>query len=97
MSRSLRRRVQEISGEDLSRCQACMDCDEVRTPEMDVSLGSLIQMVLLDDEEVFAMRTVWSDEVLYRAKGVCKRGLDLPAILLALRRLAKFVQSRDVE
>lgn len=93
---SIRRRIKAISGEDIALCQACMDCEEIRTPDMDVALGSLIQMALLNDEEVFAMRTLWSDEVLERAKGACKRGLDLRAILLALRRLAKIVQSESL-
>lgn len=88
MNPSIRHRVLWLSGQDIGRCQACMDCDTVRTPDMDVSLGSLIQMALLNDEEVFSTRTLWSEEVFQRAGGACKIGLDLQAVLQTLRRLA---------
>lgn len=65
-----------------------MDCDlEVRT-EMDIPLSSMVQLILEGDEEVLHCRTVWSDAVLEAARGACKRGLDLPAIMLALRQIA---------
>ncbi|MEJ5240317.1 MAG: hypothetical protein WHS87_03895 [Anaerolineales bacterium] len=85
---SIRRQVLWLSGQDVGRCQACLDCDSVRTPDMDVPLGSLIQMALLNDEEVFSTRTLWSEEAFQRAGGACKLGLDLQAVLQALRQLA---------
>ncbi len=65
-----------------------MDCDiEVRA-EMDIPLSSIVQLILEGDEEVLHCRTVWSDAALEAARGACKRGLDLPAIMLALRQIA---------
>jgi hypothetical protein len=52
---------------------------------MDIPLASLIQLVLLDDEEALQSRTLWSDPVLEAARGACKRGLNLYAVMLALR------------
>jgi hypothetical protein len=52
---------------------------------MDIPLASLVQLVLLDDEEALQSRTLWSDAVLEAARGACDRGLDLRAVMLALR------------
>jgi hypothetical protein len=52
---------------------------------MDIPLSSLVQLVLLNDEETLQCRTLWSDSVLEASRGACKRGLDLHAILLVLR------------
>lgn len=58
-------------------------------PEMDISLESLVTLVQMNDEEVLTSRTLWSDEVLEAAKNACNSGIDLPAVLKALRREAE--------
>ena len=86
---SLRRIVKQTTGQDVYTCQACFDCD-IRIPdEMDIPLGSLIQLVLQDDEEALYTRTLWSDSVLEASRGACKRGLNLYAVILALRNESK--------
>lgn len=82
---SLRRVIKLAAGQDIQKCQACFDCDLPLTDEMDIPLGSLAQLALLDDEEALHSRTLWSDAVLEASRGVCKRGLDLRAIIIALR------------
>jgi hypothetical protein len=83
---SLRRVIKESAGQDINTCQMCFDCD-IRFPDdLDIPLGSLVQMALLDDDEVLECRTLWSDTILEAAHGACKRGLDLPAVILALRQ-----------
>jgi len=82
---SLRRTVKQGTGQDVNACHACFDCDVSLADEMDIPLGSLIQLVLQNDEEALQSRTLWSDSVLEASRGVCKRGLDLHAILQALR------------
>jgi hypothetical protein len=82
---SLRRIVKNATGCDVYTCQACLDCNVQIPSEMDIPLGSLIQLVLYDDEEALHTRTLWSDQVLDAAYGACKRGLDLHAIMVALR------------
>jgi heterodisulfide reductase subunit C len=52
---------------------------------MDLTVERLIRMVLLDDEDVLESRTLWSGRVLGRAPCLCPRGLNLEAVLLALR------------
>ncbi len=87
---TLRRIVKEQSGQDVNRCQACLDCEIAVPPEeQDVPLGSLVQMILYNDEEVLTCRTLWSDVVLREARYACHRGLNLQAIMRALREEAR--------
>jgi len=86
---SLRRVVKNLTGQDVYICQACLDCDLVIRNEMDIPLSSLIQLVLYDDEEALHTRTLWSDSVLEASRGACKRGLNLHAVMLALRAESK--------
>lgn len=90
---SLRRIVKEATGQDVSKCQACYDCDVNVENEMDIPLASLIQLVLQNDEETLHCRTLWSDSVHEASRGVCKRGLDLQRVIVALREESK---RRDV-
>ena len=82
---SLRRVIKLATGQDINICHACFDCDVPLAEEMDIPLGSLVQLALLDDEEALDSRTLWSDSVLEASHGACKRGLNLPAVMIALR------------
>lgn len=82
---SLRRVVKNATGQDVHVCHACNDCDINGLDDMDIPLSSLIQLVLLDDGEALHCRTLWSDSVLVASRGACKRGLDLYAVMFALR------------
>jgi len=82
---SLRSTVKKVTGQDVYVCHACNDCDIDARDEMDIPLSSLVQLILLNDEEALQCRTLWSDSVLEASRGACKRGLDLHAVLTALR------------
>ena len=82
---TLRRAIKLATGQDINTCYACFDCDVPLAEEMDIPLGSLVQLALLDDEEALNSRTLWSDAVLEASRGACKRGLNLPAVMIALR------------
>jgi hypothetical protein len=82
---SLRRVIKATTGQDVSICHACFDCELPMSDDMDIPLGSLVQLALLDDEEALQCRTLWSDAVLEASRGACKRGLDLRAVMIALR------------
>ncbi|MBI3167233.1 MAG: hypothetical protein HYZ22_02040 [Chloroflexi bacterium] len=82
---SLRRIIKLATGQDINTCHTCYDCDISLTGEMDIPLGSLVQLALLNDEEALHSRTLWSDSVLEASCGACKRGLDLHAVMIALR------------
>jgi heterodisulfide reductase subunit C len=82
---SLRQLILAQANQDIRRCQACLDCEAPGAANTDIPLGTLVQMALLNDDEVLDCRTLWSDEVLAAARSACKKGLNLEAVLLALR------------
>ncbi|HLE92122.1 MAG TPA: hypothetical protein VI753_13310 [Anaerolineales bacterium] len=82
---SLRSAVRKATGQDVYVCHACNDCDIDARDETDILLSSLVQLILLNDEEALHCRTLWSDSVLEASRGICKRGLDLYAVMIALR------------
>lgn len=82
---SLRRLILNKTGQDVNRCRGCQLCGGEYSLEQDIPLDSLIQLVIMNDEEVLTSRTLWSDEVLQCASNACVRELDLAKVLLALR------------
>lgn len=86
---SLRTVVLAATGQDLRRCARCSTCADWILPGQDLSLDMLVQLVLLNDEEVLTSRTLWSDAVLSGAHYACPSGIDIEAMLLALRHEAR--------
>src|SRR4030042_1768552 len=82
---SLRRLILTKTGQDVMRCRGCQLCNGEFSREQDIPLDSLIQLVIMNDEEVLTSRTLWSDEVLHCAREACIRELDLEQLLLVLR------------
>ena len=82
---TLRRVIKLATGQDINVCHACFDCDVPLADEMDIPLGGLVQLALLGDEEALNSRTLRSDSVLAASHGACKRGLNLPAVIITLR------------
>ncbi len=85
---TLRRLILTKTGQDVQKCRGCQLCNTESSGEMDIPLDSLIQLVIMNDEEVLISRTVWSDEVLHSAHDACARELNLEKIILVLREEA---------
>ena len=85
---TLKRIVKEATGQDVSRCQACLDCEVSCPDELDIPIGSMIQMVMFNDDDVLTCRTLWSDCVLSKARLACSRGIKIAAVMEALREEA---------
>jgi heterodisulfide reductase subunit C len=49
----------------------------------------MIQMIMFDDEEILTSKTLWSDCVLAKARLACHRGIDISAVMQALRTEAQ--------
>jgi hypothetical protein len=86
---TLRRVVKDKTGQDVYKCQGCLDCDLPAGKNADIPLGSLVQMVIFDDREALTCRTLWSDDIMEASRHGCQRGLNLQSIMLALREEAK--------
>ena len=77
--------VLNATGQDLRPCWACSQCCTALEADMDLTIESLIHMVLLDDGDVLESQTLWSGRVLGRAPHLCPMGLNLEEVFLALR------------
>ncbi len=85
---TLRRLILTKTGQDVQKCRGCQLCYSDDSREMDIPMDSLIQLVIMNDEEVLTSRTLWSDEVLHSAHDACARELDLEKIIVVLREEA---------
>ncbi|HET7091756.1 MAG TPA: hypothetical protein VFL17_24245 [Anaerolineae bacterium] len=81
--------VLAATGQDVRKCWHCDACNTNLAPDQDVTLEILLQMVVMNDEEALTSRTLWSDAALASAPKVCSNGLDIEAVMLALRREAQ--------
>jgi heterodisulfide reductase subunit C len=86
---SLRNMVREATGYDVRRCGRCSYCTHFVTPDDDLSLEGMLQLVLQNDEEVLTSKTLWSEEALKRARVMCVSTMDVQKIMLALREEAR--------
>ncbi len=85
---TLRSLILSKTGQDVRKCRGCQLCSTETGRDQDIPLDSLIQLVVMNDEEVLTSRTLWSDEVLDSAHDACARELDLEKIMLVLREEA---------
>jgi heterodisulfide reductase subunit C len=85
---TLRRLILDKTGQDVQRCRGCQLCNGEYSQDQDIPLDSLVQLVIMNDEEVLTTRTLWSEEVFTAAGNACARELDLQKILLVLREEA---------
>jgi len=85
---TLRRVVKNKTGQDVYKCQGCLDCALPSENDADIPLSSLVQMIIHDDREVLSCRTLWSDDVLKVSRYRCLRGLNIESIIQALREEA---------
>ena len=86
---SLRAVVFQTTGFAIRRCGRCSYCVDHPRPDDDLSLETLLQLVIMNDEEVLTSRTLWSDETLQAARQMCISTMDVPKIMLALRDEAR--------
>ncbi len=86
---TLREIVRDVTGYDVRRCGRCSYCVHFVTPEDDLSLETMMQLVMQNDEEVLTSATLWSDEALKRARMMCVSTMDVQKIMLVLREEAR--------
>ena len=88
-SLSLRAFVREATGYDVRRCGRCSYCVHFVTPDDDLSLEAMMQLIMQNDDEVLTSKALWSDEALKRARKMCVSTMDVAAIMLVLREEAQ--------
>ena len=87
-----RRRVEELSGQNLSNCYQCGKCSGGCPVLADVELSAnrVIRMVQLGlEDEVLSNESIWYCTACGTCNGRCPMGIDIVSILDSLRALSE--------
>jgi heterodisulfide reductase subunit C len=76
------------TGQDVRLCQACDQCRDLLADGMDLAFGEILRYAAHDDERALACQSLWCCESLLAGLPRCPAGIDIPAIIHALRREA---------
>jgi len=90
VDREITRKVQEISGEPLTKCMQCGTCSGLCPMEESTDYGprQLIHLTVLGQKElVINAKFEWLCASCYLCELRCPRGLDIPKIIEAIRLL----------
>lgn len=77
------------TNEDIRNCGHCQPCCLDTNPEMDLTLGEMLQMASRDDPAVFATQTLWNCDAVIENRERCQEGINLVRVIEALRDEAK--------
>jgi heterodisulfide reductase subunit C len=85
----LAERVKEISDQNVYSCYQCGNCSAgcMFTDEMDTLPHQVITLVQMNDKEALEKNTSWICASCYVCSVRCPRGLDVAAIMEALREI----------
>jgi heterodisulfide reductase subunit C len=73
------------TGEDVRRCGQCFACEEYLEPGMDLTFGEIFRAAANDHTRALTSLTLWTCDKLLHNGLHCQNGLDLEAIIQALR------------
>jgi heterodisulfide reductase subunit C len=82
----LRKIVLASTGQDLRKCRGCLACDLHLPDNTDVSFGSMVQLILINDDELLDSQMLWDAHVLNSSIRACNKEIDLQKVILALRQ-----------
>ena len=90
--------ILSICGEDVRLCTHCWECEDSTTPEMDLTLGELMQAVVRDEIRALTSRTLWACDPLLDGRLRCQQGIDVVVVIQALRQEAarRGLAGRDI-
>lgn len=80
-------RVEDLSGQNLTKCYQCGKCSAgcPMIYEMDLLPNQVIRLTQLGDEEVLNSRTIWICSTCFTCYVRCPKGINVCAIMEALR------------
>lgn len=81
-------KVIKSTGQDIHLCRDCQNCNKFIIEEMDISFSSMIEMIMINDVELFTCRTIWSEKVFLNSKTACRNGINFQTIISAIREEA---------
>ena len=95
----LLRRVETISGQNLSLCYQCGKCSATcpLAAQMDLMPHQVVRYLQLGLEEVFDAKSYWLCATCFSCETQCPRGLDVSKICEALRTIKLRNDLRDLK
>lgn len=76
------------TSQDVRQCLACDQCADLRAEGMDLSFGEILRSAARNDERALTCSSLWNCEPFLDRPTPCQAGLDIPAVINALRREA---------
>ena len=76
------------TSQDVRLCQACDQCSDLRAEGMDLAFGEILRLAARDDERSLGCASLWRCEPLLNDSTRCPAGIDIPAVIGALRKEA---------
>jgi heterodisulfide reductase subunit C len=94
----LLRKVETISGQNLSLCYQCGKCSATcpLAPQMDLMPHQIVRYLQLGLEGVFDAKSYWLCATCFSCETQCPRGLDVSKICEALRTIKLRNDLRDL-
>jgi heterodisulfide reductase subunit C len=95
----LLRKVERISGQNLSLCYQCGKCSATcpLAPQMDLMPHLVVRYLQLGLEQVFDAKSYWLCATCFSCETQCPRGLDVSKICEALRTIKLRNDLRDLK
>lgn len=94
----LLRKIEIISGQNLSLCYQCGKCSATcpLAPQMDLMPHQIVRYLQLGLEQVFDAKSYWLCATCFSCETQCPRGLDVSKICEALRTIKLRNDLRDL-
>ena len=87
--KDFKNRVNELSGENVDLCFQCGGCSSgcPMTQEMDYLPSKIIRMAQMSMDDALESKTIWVCSTCFNCEVRCPRGIDVAAVMEALRQM----------
>ncbi len=85
----LRQVILASTGQDVMQCTTCWSCDDLLIDGMDISFGEIMRAAARDSSSALKNQSLWACDDLLEKNPKCQAGIDIPSVILALRREAQ--------
>lgn len=99
LNNEITKRVEEISGQNLFSCYQCGKCSAgcPVAPDLDILPNQVIRFLQIGDtEDAINSKTVWLCAACFTCLARCPKGIDVPAVMDALRYLQQEIKGEHL-